>query len=195
MKITGKIPFIAGFVLSLMAGWFVFPRALYRSIAQPLQFNHKMHTSEKVGLTCDGCHSFKDDGRFGGIPAVEQCASCHSEPVTKSAQEKLLIEKYIKTGREIPWLVYSRQPENVQFSHIQHVKLGNLPCERCHGNQGSSESARPFQQNRLSGYSRDIWGKSISGIKTSPSDGMKMSDCERCHVKLGVQDSCLSCHK
>lgn len=195
MKISGKIPFIAGLVVSLTVGWLGFPLALYKSTNQPLQFNHRMHTGEKVGLTCDACHSLRENGRFSGIPGIEQCTPCHAEPVTKSADEKLLVEKYIKANQEIPWLVYFRQPENVYFSHANHIKLANLSCERCHGDHGSSESLRPFQRNRLSGYSRAIWGQSISGFRTRNNIGMKMFDCTRCHEQLGVKNSCFSCHK
>ena len=40
---------------------------------------------------------------------------------------------------------------------------------------------RVYEQNRISGYSRDIWGHSMSRLGRAPHDGMKMSDCEDCH--------------
>ncbi len=191
----GKVFFTAGLAAMLLVGWAGFPSALYRKVGQPIQFSHRIHTGEKVGLTCDSCHSLRDDGSFGGIPKTEQCATCHAQQQGSSSDEKVLVEQYVKPNREIPWLIYARQPENVYFSHAPHLKLAGIECERCHGPHGKTDSLRPFQQNRISGYSRDIWGRRISGIRTGPSDGMKMNDCARCHEERGVKNSCFQCHK
>ena len=119
-------------------------------------------------------------GRTAASPAFRGSSSarqCHAEPQGKTADEKVLVEKYVAPKREIPWLVYARQPENAHFSHAPHLAAAKIACERCHGPHGSSESLRPFELNRISGYSRDIWGHRISGIRTGQPDGMKMSDC------------------
>ncbi len=195
MVSRSKIPFFAGLAAMLAVGWIAFPHALYRKVDQPVQFSHRLHTSDKVGLTCDGCHTFSDDGRFAGIPRIEQCAACHAQAQGTTAAEKLVVEKYVTPNREIPWLVYARQPENVYFSHAPHVKLAQLKCERCHGPHGSSDSLRAFEVNRISGYSRDIWGHSISRLRNKSWEGMKMDDCSRCHSQQGVTTGCLDCHK
>ncbi len=195
MRYAGKSTFLAGLATTLAVGWFGFPRALYREIDQPIQFSHRIHTGEKVGLACDSCHSLKADGTFGGIPKIEQCTACHAQPQGTTSDEKSLVDEYVSRNREIPWLVYARQPENVYFSHAPHLKLAGIGCERCHGPHGQSDSLRPFQVNRISGYSRDIWGQRISGIRSKPWDGMKMTDCTRCHRERGVNDSCAVCHK
>jgi menaquinone reductase, multiheme cytochrome c subunit len=188
--------FLLGVIAALAAGWLAFPRALYRTSVQPLQFSHKAHSGDAVGLGCSDCHTITADGRFGGIPPLEKCAGCHSEPVTKSADEEALVKQYVKPGKEIPWRVYSRQPENVYFSHATHVNLGKLQCERCHGEHGKSDKLRAYEENRITGYSRDIWGASISRIKAdSGRPGMKMDDCTDCHRDRQVASSCLDCHK
>ncbi len=189
------ILFLSGIVAALAIGWFVFPLALYKKAEQPIQFSHKVHTGETVGLACEECHSFRDDGQFTGIPTLEKCATCHSFQVGTSPDEKKLVDEYVSQHKEIPWMVYARQPQNAYFSHIQHVKLANIPCERCHGPHDKSEVLRPFQEDRISGYSRDISGQNISGIKFNPWEGMKMDDCAKCHEERGVISSCLQCHK
>ncbi len=181
--------------MALAGGWFGFPRVLYQGMNQPLQFNHKLHTGEQVGLNCESCHFIRDDGRFSGIPGIEKCSECHSQTLGTTADEKRLVEEYVTPHREIPWLVYARQPENVYFSHVQHVKEAQIPCERCHGPHGSTENLKPFERNRLSGYSRDIWGSSISRLHHKDGEGMKMDDCSRCHHERGVEESCLDCHQ
>jgi hypothetical protein len=105
------------------------------------------------------------------------------------------VEAYIQEGREIPWLIYSRQPDHVTFSHPAHVTLAELPCERCHGPHGTSEKLPAYEENRLTGYSRRVWGQAIARIGREPWDGKKMSDCSDCHRKHGAVESCLDCHK
>ena len=195
MRIPVKHSFIAGMAVILALGWYAFPRVLYKKIEQPVQFSHQIHTGEKVGLSCDSCHTFTEAGRFAGIPGIEQCSGCHSEAQGTTVDEKRVVEKYVKPNREIPWLVYARQPENVYFSHAPHLKLAQLKCERCHGPHGTSDSLRPLEENRISGYSRDIWGRSISRVRNKPWEGMKMDDCARCHKEQGISTGCLDCHK
>ena len=112
-----------------------------------------------------------------------------------SPAEALLVDKYVKPGRETPWLVYSRQPANVRFSHAVHTRLAGMTCQQCHGTEGESDAMPVYEQNRISGYSRDIWGHSISRLWRKPGDGMKMSDCESCHRQHGVDAGCLGCHE
>jgi menaquinone reductase, multiheme cytochrome c subunit len=188
--------FSAGLALALVLGWAAFPRLLYARAEQPLRFSHQTHASKKTGFSCADCHPIAADGRFAGIPAIENCAGCHAEPQGPSADEKRLVEEYVKPGREIPWLVYGRQPENVRFPHAIHVSRAGIECERCHGPHGTTDSLRPHETNRISGYSRDIWGPSLARVGTRPWQRMKMSDCESCHAEHGRErTACLACHK
>jgi hypothetical protein len=184
-----------GVAIALLAGWVIFPRALYVRQNQLLAFHHKTH-AEKSGFTeCGQCHALRDDGTFGGIPSSDTCTSCHSERMGASHDEAVLVDNYVKTGQEVPWLVYARQPANVWFSHAIHVQRAGLACAECHSTYGQSDEVRIYEQNRLSGYSRDIWGHSISRIRLGRHDGMKMDDCEDCHRRHHVQVGCLGCHQ
>jgi len=176
-------------------GWFLFPALLYTHEDQPLQFSHKVHTGDAVGLPCQDCHRLSDDGRFAGIPKSAKCAECHAEAIGSTPDERRLVDEYVRKGREIPWLVYAREPQNAYFPHAAHMQRAGLPCERCHGTHGSDETLPPFERNRMSGESRAIWGRSIFGIKTAEWDGMKMDDCADCHRERGVTNTCLKCHK
>lgn len=188
------LTFGLGFALALSLGWMALPKVLYSSTEQPLQFSHKTHAGEKVGMACEDCHALSEDGRFGGFPTTEQCSGCHSEPQGKTADEKRLVDDYVAKGREIPWLSYARQPENVYFSHAPHVKLGGIRCEQCHPGHGTSDRLRPLERNRISSYSRDVEGESMIRL-TGGSHGMKMTSCSECHHQRGVRESCLTCHK
>jgi hypothetical protein len=194
VKARAAIGYLAGAAAALVGGWVAFPSVLYQTVNQPLQFSHAIHAGEKTGLACKDCHPISADGRFAGVPGIETCTPCHQEAQGNSPDEKRLVEEYVTKGREIAWLVYARQPENVSFSHAQHVSLAGLPCERCHGPHGTSTRLRPFERNRVSGYSRDIWGRQLSRLGRAAWEGMKMDDCSACHRARGVRESCLDCH-
>jgi len=186
-----RLVFAATLAVGMAAGWVGLPAVLYQRIAQPLPFDHVRHTSG-AGLACTDCHDLSA-GRGSGLPRTEKCAECHAETVGDSAGEKTLVESYVKPGREIPWLVYARQPDNVWFPHTPHV-AAKVACERCHGPHGTSTHAAPFERNRITGYSRDIWGHSPARLGRAQGDGMKMTDCVSCHRQTHVHDACLDCH-
>ncbi len=187
MKIRGKLFFLAGAATALAAGWAGFPRVIYKTRPQPVDFSHKVH-ADKAGSKCEDCHAFRDDGTFAGIPTLDKCAGCHAAPMGTTVAEKNFIDQYITPQREPEWLSYARQPENVFFSHINHVKFGKLKCEECHGNIGATDKLPAYQVDRISGYSRDIWGN-------AGRPGMTMDDCVACHRKQRLEHSCLDCHK
>lgn len=193
-RLAGRIAPFAGLLAGLALGWLALPAFLYRSEAQPLDFNHAVH-AEQAGLGCADCHGFAADGSFVGIPPTASCAECHADVLGESAAEKQLVERYIGPEQEIPWLSYYDQPQNVLFSHASHVVLAQIECRRCHGDHGTSTTLPLYESNRISTYSRRIWGPRIAGGGAEPWDSMKMSDCSGCHAERGVQDSCLMCHR
>jgi menaquinone reductase, multiheme cytochrome c subunit len=205
----GWLFFLAGLVGALIVGWVVFPMALYSKQQQPMNFNHALHMDpERVfgieGDTqaerCQHCHSFREDGSFVGIPKLANCMECHDDPnspLGESPEEEHFLAEYVATGKEVPWLVYSRQPDCVYFDHLSHVKVAALDCKICHGPFGESSKTPVYEKNRISGYSRNIWGKNISGIKRNTWDSMKMDDCANCHTEMGQgqNNACFVCHK
>jgi hypothetical protein len=174
--------FIVGLFASLIVGWIIFPKLLYSKKRQPIDFNHRLHIAE-VEDECESCHFFREDGTYSGVPKLEQCIDCHEEIQGDNPDEIKFVEEYVSKGREVPWLVNSRQPDNVFFSHAAHVKVAEMECVTCHGPIGESESLKVYEYNRITGYSRDIWGKSIGGFKKNTWDRMKMDDCAECHEK------------
>lgn len=192
--------FLIGLIASLVVGWVVFPKLLYSQKKQPFNFNHALHT-EEVG-DCDSCHYFYEDGRFSGIPKLDSCVECHEEVMGETEDEAIFVEEYVLQNREVPWLVYSKQPPCVFFSHAAHVEMGGMDCVTCHGHIGESTTSRIYEENRWTGYSRDIWGKNIAGLKKHTWDRMKMDDCAECHKRENVNQGsvqtqrggCFVCH-
>ena len=194
--------FILGLAASLILGWVIFPQLLYSKKTQPVDFNHALH-NELVEESCESCHFFREDGTYSGVPKLAQCIDCHEEINGEDPEEEKFYTQYVAKGREVPWLVYARQPDCVFFSHVAHVKMGQMDCVTCHGNIGESESLKVYEKNRITGYSRDIWGKNIAGIKFNSWDRMKMDDCSECHQRNNVNQAsvqtlkggCFVCHK
>jgi menaquinone reductase, multiheme cytochrome c subunit len=171
----GALFFFAGFVIAMVCGWVVFPRLLYSQKSQPVSFRHAAHQDSQ----CEDCHRFRADGTYSGIPPVDNCRQCHEQTIGETEAERLLVENYIEPDKEIPWHVYTRQPDNVYFSHAAHVKP-DIDCIRCHRDVTKDEKLPVYQENRLTGYS----------IST-----MKMAECERCHMERHASNACQICHK
>ena len=146
--------------------------------------------------------TWREDGSYSGVPTLAQCLECHEEVNGEDPEEALFVNEFVANDREVPWRVYSRQPQNVFFSHAAHVKMAEMDCVTCHGPIGESESLPVYKENRISGYSIDIWGRNISGIKRNSWDRMKMDDCAECHRNEGVNQNsvqtqrggCFVCH-
>lgn len=187
--------FLIGLSANIITGWLAFPKLLYSTKKQPIDFNHKVHV-EQVG-TCDYCHFFRDDGSFSGAPGIDGCKDCHMYPMTGSPDEEKFIGQYVEKDKDVPWHIYAKQPHNVFFSHAAHVKGAEMNCETCHGNMGESTTLREYQENRITGYSRDIWGYNMLRLG-EPEHGRthKMNDCAECHLReTGRKGDCFQCHK
>ena len=167
--------FLIGLVAALLIGWVVFPKIIYSQEAQPIAFNHKVHM-EEVGMSCQDCHGYREDGTFKGFPSTESCAECHAEATGENPEIDKFVTEYAQEGKEVEWLPYQYQPDNVFFSHVAHQ---GFECTTCHPDLGNSETPPPHYRNVLTGYS---------------SETMKMWRCERCHAELGAANSCYVCH-
>lgn len=186
--------FIVGFVASLIVGWVIFPKLLYSQKQQPVAFNHELHM-ELVDEGCQSCHFFREDGSYSGVPTLYQCIDCHEDVQGGSEEEEYFVTEYVWKEREVPWLIYSKQPPCVFFSHAAHVEKGGMECVTCHGHIGESEELPVYEENRITGYSRDIWGRNMAGFKRNSWDRMKMDDCAACHKENDVSQGSVQTHR
>lgn len=169
------IPFLVGFVASVALGWLAYPRLMYTEKEQPFRFSHLAH-QEAAMMSCEECHYNRDDGSYAGIPTTESCAECHAMPLGMTEEEAYFVENYVDTGKEVEWLVYQKQPDNVYFSHVAHEMFD---CTECHPDVGNSDDMPPYLEHRLTGYTKQT---------------MKMWKCERCHAESGASNACYICH-
>lgn len=171
------LPFLVGLVASIVLGWWGFPKVLYSQKNQPIRFDHVVHVDNQA-MECDACHSFRKDGSFAGLPTNANCIECHSEIQGEDPEEARYVNDFVKKGKEVEWLVYQTQPDNVYFSHIAHK--GKFECTKCHLDMANAKTPPVYYENRLSGYSKNT---------------MKMWQCEECHAQNHASNACFVCHK
>jgi hypothetical protein len=192
----GIVVFFIGLIVALAVGWLGLPLIMFSGQEQPIRFDHKLHVEDQ-SMSCSDCHSMRADGTYAGLPTVESCETCHAEVIGSDPDEARFVAEYVQTGREVPWLVYQKQPDNVFFSHAAHslencatcheaYEKENDVCVSCHPNVATSDSNPVYRENRLTGYS---------------SMTMKMSECESCHAvhmqteQTAASNACFVCHK
>jgi hypothetical protein len=194
--------FLAGFFIFRYVGQALVPSLIYSRHAQPVDFSHLIHGGD-LGISCETCHFFYEDGSWSGTPSIEVCAECHGEMMGKSEAEEKLITEYIERGKEIEWALYFRQPQCVSFSHSSHVRTAKLVCETCHGPQGLTKHPSEYLVNRITQYSYVMYESdaslSVADMVEKKGTGvwgtMSMDQCASCHRMRGTSDACFICHR
>ena len=116
---------------------------------QPIKFDHTLHAGKadkgNLAINCQYCHSSAEKSKHAGIPSTNVCMNCHkavSEGRTPEGTAE--IQKIYDaigwdgkefTGKENPirWVKVHNLPDHAFFSHAQHVAVGKLECQECHG--------------------------------------------------------------
>ncbi|NJW52386.1 c-type cytochrome [Salinimicrobium oceani] len=122
---------------------------------QPIHFSHRIHAGENQ-IECKFCHSSARVSKTSGIPSLNVCMNCHksiSEVAEGTATEEYSKEFYdgeiAKLYDAVGWDVSSQQytgetepvkwirihnlPDFAYFNHSQHVEVGGIACQTCHG--------------------------------------------------------------
>ncbi len=110
-------------------------RQQYYQPTQPVWFSHKVHAGQNQ-IDCMYCHFTADKSMHAGIPSVAVCMNCHSQvkkgKITGEEEIKKVTDAYAN-GTPIRWIKVHNLPDHVYFNHEQHVKVGKVDCEECHG--------------------------------------------------------------
>lgn len=110
-------------------------RQQYYQPDQPVWFSHKVHAGQNQ-IDCMYCHFTADKSLHAGIPPVAVCMNCHSQvktgKITGDKEIAKVIESY-NNKKPIEWIKVHNLPDHVYFNHAQHVKVGKVDCEECHG--------------------------------------------------------------
>lgn len=102
---------------------------------QPIKFSHVVHVADNQ-IDCQYCHTTVTTSKHAGIPDVNICWNCHSLVREGSHSGKHQINKVVEaweSGTSIQWIRVHNLQDHVFFSHAQHVELGEIECQTCHG--------------------------------------------------------------
>jgi heme/copper-type cytochrome/quinol oxidase subunit 2 len=104
---------------------------------QPIAFSHKIHAGQ-YGISCNYCHIGVEKGKSATIPGTNICMNCHNyiQQGTNTGEKEIakIIESY-NTQTPIEWVRIHNLPDLVYFNHAQHVKVGGIECNKCHGDE------------------------------------------------------------
>jgi len=102
---------------------------------QPIAFSHKLHAGDNK-IDCNYCHTGVTKSKNANIPSPNICMNCHSAitkgPNTGTAEiEKIYAA--VEDDKPIEWVRVHNLPDLAYFNHSQHVVVGKLACQTCHG--------------------------------------------------------------
>lgn len=134
---------------------------------QPIYYSHAVHAGVNQ-ISCLYCHTGAQDSKQAMIPSVNVCMNCHmsvkeytGEPIIKedgttldaNAEIQKLYDyagwnpetkSYDKPGKPIEWVKIHNLPDHVYFNHAQHVNVGQVACQTCHGEIQKMDEVHQF---------------------------------------------------
>jgi len=98
---------------------------------QPVAFSHKLHAGQ-YKIDCNYCHTGVNRGKSATIPSANICMNCHGV-IKKESPEIQKIYTAIEKNQPIEWVRIHNLPDLAYFNHAQHVNVGGVQCQQCHG--------------------------------------------------------------
>jgi mono/diheme cytochrome c family protein len=198
---------------------------------QPIYYSHKVHAGVNQ-INCLYCHGSAQESKHAAIPSLNICMNCHKAISSYEKGPKLFdeegneingtreIQKLYKFANFTPgkpwdpskatspeWVKIHNLPDHVYFNHAQHVSVGKVACQTCHGNIQEMDEVKQvaelsmgwcinchretkvnfFNQKDSSGnkfYS--IYERFHNDIRDGKMDSVKVKDiggleCQKCH--------------
>lgn len=105
--------------------------------AQPIAYSHQLHAGQ-YEIQCQYCHTGVEIGKSANIPSANICMNCHMHIQNVGGQEGIspeiakLYDAY-DNDRPIEWVRVHNLPDLAYFNHSQHVVVGGIECQTCHG--------------------------------------------------------------
>jgi len=113
---------------------------------QPIAYSHKVHAGD-YKIDCNYCHTGVTKSKNANIPSPNICMNCHSSITTGTNTGTTEIDKIyaaIENDEPIEWVRVHNLPDLAYFSHAQHVAVGKLDCQTCHGPIEEMEVVRQY---------------------------------------------------
>lgn len=134
---------------------------------QPIFYSHKVHAGVNQ-INCQYCHIGVYQGKQATIPSVNICMNCHKaiteytgaplhdedgNEINGTAEIQKLFQYAGYSGKgdwdaskakPIEWTRIHNLPDHVYFNHSQHVKVGQVACQTCHGEVTKMDEMKQF---------------------------------------------------
>ena len=123
---------------------------------QPIHYSHKIHAGANQ-IECKYCHSSARVSKHSGIPSLNVCMNCHQNIAEYNGEEDLENgytkefytneikklyaavgwdddnQRYTGQTEPVKWVRIHNLPDFAYFNHSQHVSVGKVDCQNCHG--------------------------------------------------------------
>lgn len=105
--------------------------------AQPIAFSHALHAGQ-YEIACQYCHTGVEIGKSANIPSANICMNCHTHIQNVGGKEGISPEiakiyAAVDNNQPIEWVRVHNLPDLAYFNHSQHVAVGGIECQTCHG--------------------------------------------------------------
>ena len=158
-KKTFKVVMLIGSILlvfNIFNGAINFGRSQGYEPDQPIKFSHALHVGQNK-IDCQYCHTGVEKSRHASIPGTQICMNCHKyvqqgPKYGKDEIKKIYAysgwdpdkQKFVEAPKNIEWVKVHNLPDHVYFNHSQHVKVGGVKCQTCHGKVEEYEVMKQF---------------------------------------------------
>lgn len=128
---------------------------------QPINFPHDKHAGA-MGINCQYCHTTASVSKHASIPSSNTCMNCHKGAQLRENYDgnvsPELAKLYKAVGFDpetstydpeaethpIKWVRIHNLPDLAYFNHSQHVTVGKVECQTCHGPIEEMEKVEQF---------------------------------------------------
>ncbi len=123
---------------------------------QPIKFSHALHVGQNQ-IECQYCHTGVEKSKHASIPGTQICMNCHKyvQQGPKYGKDEIAKiydyagwdadkGKFVNAPKNIEWVKIHNLPDHVYFNHSQHVKVGGIKCQTCHGKVEEYEVMKQF---------------------------------------------------
>ncbi len=163
---------VTSIFLILASGYFVYAFLMQVGVdqnyepIQPIHYSHRIHAGSN-GIDCKFCHSSARVSKNAGIPSLNVCMNCHkninevSDTTATPEHSKAFYDgeiqklysavgwdpsaqKYTGKTKPVKWVRIHNLPDFAYFNHSQHVTVGGIECQTCHGPVQEFEYMKQF---------------------------------------------------
>ena len=182
---------------------------------QPINFSHKIHAGQ-YEMDCKYCHSTVEKSKSASIPSLNTCMNCHkyvkaaekyngkTSPEIQKIYNAIGYDgdnmEYIEGYEQKPieWVRIHNLPDLSYFNHSQHVVVGKVECQTCHGPIEEMEKVYQFstlqmgwcidchRERGIDSENNDYYEEAHKNMLTEGKDYITVAEnggleCSKCH--------------